>query len=154
MPLKNEFPVGVCQTCRKFPLMQINNVPTCPSCSTLEQPGSGLVNDVQDPGKEAMGKVMTEALNLPEFVVLPSKPFVKPPLNAAGQPTTNEKTPFVVQPQTDPKQGSLSLLDPLYSFLCNRPIKDLKEAKNLLKLKKRVLDLKRDLQLFLEGGNN
>lgn len=128
----NPLPNGLCPSC-KAPLMLIGGEKGCANCSTKEQVGSGLVNEVADPGHEAMEKLLK---------TLPTSPVSNTPLPTFK--TTSASSQVV---------GYQEHLEWVYRFLNLQPINSLSYVKKVLKLKKKVLSLQADIKLLLEESN-
>jgi hypothetical protein len=139
MTIKESNPKGFCQSC-KYPKMKIGGEWTCPNCSTKEQKGSGIISRTKDPGHEYF---LTED-NIYQGI---SAQSTGNPSMCIPQKEAEEK----VAENSIRGYGSWTTsLNCVYQFLHNQPIASLPHAKQLLKLKKKVLALQNDIKLFLD----
>jgi len=141
MGIEEEYPKGVCKECylkskTVRPLMQIGGKYQCPDCSSKHNESSGLVNNIKDPGHEAFVSGKLDSIK-PEFDSKIFKEVVAKSIVSQGIKSTY------------PIEYNISL-DNVYNYLHNQPVVSLPHAKQLLKLKKKVLDLKNSIQLFLD----
>lgn len=153
MGIEEEYPKGVCKVCYQKnktvrPLMAIGGKLQCPDCSSQHNQSSGLVNTIKDPGHEAFASGKIESMEaeyeeIPETVnevVVSAKNLNQLIKKANGSERRNDYT---------------ASLTAVYNILHSQPVQSLPHAKALLKLKKKVLSLKNEIQIFLEnnGGN-
>ncbi|MCK5020274.1 MAG: hypothetical protein KAS32_24760 [Candidatus Peribacteraceae bacterium] len=132
---KNVVPNGYCPKCRMAQI-RADGVTICPSCDTGNEPKTGHKSNVADPGHDAF--------NADGSI----KKDVKPKIVRAEKMIETDSMAIVENtlPSID---TALSLLDNLDQLLSNQTFKDLREAKAILKLRRKILNLKTDVQLLL-----
>lgn len=142
--ISDDTPNGFCKTCG-YPLLNgAGHTRVCVNCSTHSEP-SGLVNNEKDPGHAATVKQLGTMLKPNEVkaiapdgnsltkVVIPDRPIV----------------PVYISNPIGTVQEALTFLRKNFESL---PVTDLKQAKDLLKLRKEIDSLANKITNFL-GGN-
>lgn len=142
--IQNAMPNGQCPKCGMFLLNGANNTKTCVNCDIKPEP-SGVVNTTEDPGHEAMAKILSQAVVL------------SPEERAEEERKERSRAvPIKVAPIPSKVGDMLSIesaLKIVQEQLSAIPIRDLKQAKVLLKLRKDVEVLANKIENFTKGEN-
>lgn len=138
----SDVPLGYCPTCRMAKINQ-EGVPICPSCSTKSTTRSGLVNMCKDPGDK-----MDNHGNIHGPI---DGAVVKANSIQAGSITTATEI-RQVKDVTEPTDIVSESIDTIDKVLCNMRLSDfadLREARKVMKYRKKLANLKLELQDFL-----
>jgi len=151
MGIEEEYPKGVCKECylkekQVRPLMQIGGRLQCPNCSSKHNESSGLVNNIKDPGHEAFASGKVDSMSA-EFEEIPET--VKEVVVS-----TKNLNQLIKKTNGERRNDYASCLIAVYNILHSQPVQSLPHAKHLLKLKKKVLNIKNEIQIFLESNIN
>lgn len=135
--IADEVPNGLCQKCGMFLLNTAGKQKTCVNCDIKSEP-SGVVNDLEDPGHEAMAKILGKQVA--------SVPEVHSEIKAAkaGKPLAPEVGGCVIT-------GVEQALEYLRNYYAVLPIGDMKGAKALLKLRKDIQTLADKIHNYNQG---
>jgi len=123
----SDTPNGYCPKCRQVQIL-IEGKPGCVNCS-IKAEKSGLINRVEDPGHAAFEDVMKA----------PIKPGTVIPVDR------------VVIESTPRMKDYGGALDAVYTYLGSINVDSVVKFKQLMKLKKNVLDLKTKIQMFIDS---
>lgn len=152
MGIEEEYPKGVCKVCYQKekvirPLMTIGGKYQCPNCSSLNHEPSGLVNTIKDPGHEAFASGKIDSM-VAEHEVIPEVPEA---VNEVVVTAKNLNQLIKRANGSERRNDYAASLTAVYNILHSQPIQSMSDAKILLKLKKKVLQLQADIKLFLES---
>jgi len=138
--ISDDTPNGRCRKCGFHLQSTKGNQKICVNCDIQGDQPTDHTNQYGDPGHEAMSKVMVGALpkTVPTIPPKPRQEVEKVVVSEGG------KTENMLQP----KQA----LEILQNYFASLPVTDLKQAKELLKLRKDIEILNNKITKFL-GGN-
>jgi len=155
MGIEEEYPKGVCKVCYQKnktvrPLMTIGGRLQCPDCSSQHNQSSGLVNTIKDPGHEAFASGKVDSMQA-EYEEIPEVPET---VREVVVSASNLNQLIKKANGTERRNDYAASLMAVYNILHSQPVQSLPHAKALLKLKKRILSLKNEIQIFLENSND
>jgi len=136
----NDVPLGFCKKCGMAQINQDSKA-ICPRCDTKTTTKSGLVNRVKDPGDRMdengniMGKIEYEEAKKVDLI-------------ATKLAVASDHNP----PPAEPVDEVADAIDRIDKVLCNMKLSDfadLKEARKVMKYRKKLATLKLELQDFL-----
>jgi RNA polymerase subunit RPABC4/transcription elongation factor Spt4 len=143
---KNIAPSGACQSCGMAKISR-ENQPICPNCDTKSKTRSGLRTTVQDPG-EAMtadGNIRA-GVKIQGGIVKEEGQVVMGQASVTHQPT---RRAFTAAPNSSPAEDACAHLElaslSLDGFKLS-DFKDLRAARKVMTLKKKIATLKLDIQ--------
>lgn len=151
--ISDDTPNGYCPKCR-YPLLNTaGRQKFCTNCDVKSEP-SGLVNDIKDPGHNAMVKELGAMIKPEERKTLEGK---------AGEPVQQPKSAEIIKEAKERMTNLADTIDKSFNsssnvFLClqeikdyfsSYAIKDMKEAKELMKLRKDIDLLTTKIRTFL-----
>ena len=138
----DEFPNGNCPKCG-MGVMTVNGKKKCVNCSTNPLPDHPVpINRGDDPGEEGLKQALATPLAKPDYKDLE---MVEMPVKQLQQ---------LQQRANKGSVGTLSYdshLDEVYSYLRTINVESVVKFKGLLKLQKKVLNLKNEIQLFVDA---
>lgn len=130
MSSDNLNPNGFCPKCR-MSLIKMDGERKCPNCSSESINPNMIINNVEDPGDLNMQKILNGGRVDPKFTSLPAF-------------ATNQKVTLV------PKNSNP--FEHIDSQLKNAKFENMNDAKKILKLRKKLNDLKFEIEMFLGGS--
>ncbi len=133
MHVSNDSPLGYCQTCRMAKIKQ-DGIPICPRCDTQSATKSGLVNKCKDPGDHMDNEGNTTepiegGIERQSDICIPKDEVEKEPIDVVAE-----------------------AVDQIDKVLCNMRMSDfadLREARKVMKYRKKLATLKLELQDFI-----
>lgn len=154
MGIEEEYPKGICKVCYQKnksvkPLMSIGGRLQCPDCSSQHDNVSSEVNTIKDPGHEAFASGKVDSIQA-EYEEIPEVPETVKEVVVSAR---NLNQLIKKANGTERRNDYAAALTAVYNILHSQPVQSLPHAKALLKLKKRILGLKNEIQIFLESNN-